>query len=221
MNAIAAWLCDLLYPPKCMLCGRLLRDSEAVLCGRCGHELPEWDNAPRRVPGYERCAAAFVYEEPIRGSILRFKFHGMQTYAVQFARWMAVRVRGELRTSFDFVTWTPCSRRRRWTRGFDQAELLAEALARELDLEARPTLEKFRHRPPQSKTKTAAKRRANVQGAYRLLPGADVRGRTVLVVDDILTTGATLGECGRILRQAGAKALYAAVIAAVNQDENK
>ncbi len=221
MNTIAAWLCDLLYPPKCMLCGRLLRDSEAVLCGRCGHELPEWDNAPRRVPGYERCAAAFVYEEPIRGSILRFKFHGMQTYAVQFARWMAVRVRGELRTSFDFVTWTPCSRRRRWSRGFDQAELLAKALARELDLEARPTLEKFRHRPPQSKTKTAAKRRANVQGAYRLLPGADVRGRTVLVVDDILTTGATLGECGRILRQAGAKALYAAVIAAVNQDENK
>lgn len=221
MNTIAAWLCDLLYPPKCMLCGRLLRDSEAVLCGRCGHELPEWDNAPRRVPGYERCAAAFVYEEPIRGSILRFKFHGMQTYAVQFARWMAVRVRGELRTSFDFVTWTPCSRRRRWSRGFDQAEMLAKALARELDLEARPTLEKFRHRPPQSKTKTAAKRRANVQGAYRLLPGADVRGRTVLVVDDILTTGATLGECGRILRQAGAKALYAAVIAAVNQDENK
>lgn len=221
MNAIAAWLCDLLYPPKCMLCGRLLRDSEAVLCGRCGHELPEWDNAPRRVPGYERCAAAFVYEEPIRGAILRFKFHGMQTYAVQFARWMAVRVRGELRTSFDFVTWTPCSRRRRWSRGFDQAELLAKALARELDLEARPTLEKFRHRPPQSKTKTAAKRRANVQGAYRLLPGADVRGRTVLVVDDILTTGATLGECGRILRQAGAKDLYAAVIAAVNQDENK
>lgn len=221
MNAIAAWLCDLLYPPKCMLCGRLLRDSEAVLCGRCGHELPEWDNAPRRVPGYERCAAAFVYEEPIRGSILRFKFHGMQTYAVQFARWMAVRVRGELRTSFDFVTWTPSSRRRRRSRGFDQAELLAEALARELDLEARPTLEKFRHRPPQSKTKTAAKRRANVQGAYRLLPGADVRGRTVLVVDDILTTGATLGECGRILRQAGAKDLYAAVIAAVNQDENK
>lgn len=221
MNTIAAWLCDLLYPPKCMLCGRLLRDSEAVLCGRCGHELPEWDNAPRRVPGYERCAAAFVYEEPIRGSILRFKFHGMQTYAVQFARWMAVRVRGELRTSFDFVTWTPCSRRRRWSRGFDQAELLAKALARELDLEARPTLEKFRHRPPQSKTKTAAKRRANVQGAYRLLPGADVRSRTVLVVDDILTTGATLGECGRILRQAGAKDLYAAVIAAVNQDENK
>lgn len=221
MNTIAAWLCDLLYPPKCMLCGRLLRDSEAVLCGRCGHELPEWDNAPRRVPGYERCAAAFVYEEPIRGSILRFKFHGMQTYAVQFARWMAVRVRGELRTSFDFVTWTPCSRRRRWSRGFDQAELLAKALARELDLEARPTLEKFRHRPPQSKTKTAAKRRANVQGAYRLLPGADVRGRTVLVVDDILTTGATLGECGRILRQAGVKDLYAAVIAAVNQDENK
>ena len=192
-----------------------------MLCGRYGHELPEWDNAPRRVPGYERCAAAFVYEEPIRGSILRFKFHGMQTYAVQFARWMAVRVRGELRTSFDFVTWTPCSRRRRWSRGFDQAELLAKALARELDLEARPTLEKFRHRPPQSKTKTAAKRRANVQGAYRLLPGADVRGRTVLVVDDILTTGATLGECGRILRQAGAKDLYAAVIAAVNQDENK
>lgn len=221
MNAVVAWLCDLLYPPKCMLCGRLLRDSEAVLCGRCGHELPEWDNAPRRVPGYERCAAAFVYEEPIRGSILRFKFHGMQTYAVQFARWMAVRVRGELRTSFDFVTWTPCSRRRRWSRGFDQAELLAKALARELDLEARPTLEKFRHRPPQSKTKTAAKRRANVQGAYRLLPGADVRGRTVLVVDDILTTGATLGECGRILRQAGVKDLYAAVIAAVNQDENK
>lgn len=221
MNAALLWLRDLLYPPKCMICRRLLPDSSKLLCGRCGNLLSEWEDGPRKVPGYERCAVSFTYEGAVREAILRFKFNGMRSYAGQFARWMAVRVRAELGTSFDLVTWVPCSRLRRWSRGFDQAEALARALAEELSLDAGPALEKFRHRPPQSRTKSAAQRRANVLGAYRLHAGADVRGKTLLVVDDVLTTGSTLRECGRVLREAGAQKLYAATVAAVNQEENK
>ena len=128
-------------------------------------------------------------------------------------------VRAELAGQYDFVTWVPCSRRRRWQRGFDQAELLARALARELEAEVRPTLLKVRHNPPQSRTKSASARRANVLGVYRILPGAPVSGAKILVVDDIITTGATLSACGQVLRLAGAADLVCAAIAATDHKD--
>lgn len=221
MNPIWMWLWDLFYPPKCMLCRRLLPDSSTVLCGRCHYDLPEWEGALRKIPGFAQCAAPFTYEEPIRGAVLRFKFHGMLSYADQFAQWMAIRIRDEIREPYDYVTWVPCSRKRRRRRGFDQAEILARALARELCIEARPTLEKFRDNPPQSGTKSASRRRANVLGVYRVLPGEELKGHRILVVDDIITTGATISECGRMLRMAGAETLTCTAIAITKQEDNK
>lgn len=213
MSALGRWLMELLFPPKCMFCRRLLPDSVHWVCDDCLAALPEWEGAAGKVPGFSGCAVPFLYEEPVRGAILRFKFQGLRAYAPQFARWMAQRVRAELPGRYDFVTWVPCSRRRRWQRGFDQAELLARLLARELDAAAYATLIKVRHNPPQSKTKSASVRRANVLGAYRLRPGAPVSGAKILVVDDIITTGSTLSECGKVLRLAGAAELVCAAIA--------
>lgn len=218
MRGLLRWTADLMYPPKCMLCQRLLESADDVLCGRCHHDLPEYDAAPRKVEYYEKATVSFFYEGKIRQSILRFKFHGMQMYARQYAIWMEPRIRGELDGMYDMVSWVPCSRRRKWTRGFDQAQLLAQAVAERLGVACACTLRKVRNTPKQSGMPNAAKRRANVLGAYEAVQPEAICGRKILMIDDVLTTGATISECGKVLRMAGAKDLVCAAIAVARRN---
>ena len=90
---------------------------------------------------------------------------------------------------------------------------LAKATAKELGLPLTPTLHKQRNTQPQSRTGDAAKRRANITGAYRMKRGADVTGKRVLLIDDVVTTGATLSECARVLGKAGAEQVVCATVA--------
>lgn len=221
MNSVFRWVLDLLYPPKCMLCGRILEGSREALCGRCGYNLPEYEGAPRQVLYFTRSAAPFFYEPPIRDAILRFKFQGREAYAAQFGRWMAVSVRDKLDGTYDLISWAPCGKRRKRKRGYDQAELLAKALAKELGTEAVRTLEKTRDNKAQSRTTGAAQRRANVVGVYRAYKPERFSGKRVLLVDDVLTTGSTLSECGKTLKLAGSGDLVCAVLAVTRQDHEK
>ena len=95
-------------------------------------------------------------------------------------------------------------------------ELLAQAVAAELDMEPVPTLRKVRHNRPQSRIHGQAQRRANVLGVYRLEFPEIVKGRRILLLDDIVTTGATAGECARVLLTAGAKEVHCGFMAAAN-----
>lgn len=218
MRALPGWIADLLYPPKCMLCHRIMESSASPVCGRCGHDLPEYDGALRSVQYFEKSVAPFYYEGCIRDAILRFKFRGMQNYAAKFAQWMAIWVRAELEGKYDLVSWVPCSAQRRWTRGFDQAELLARALAAELNMPCGSVLKKVRNTPKQSQMPNAARRRANVLGAYKALDPENVSGKRILLVDDVLTTGATLSECGKMLRMAGSGDPVCAVISVARRN---
>ena len=125
---------------------------------------------------------------------------------------MAMKLLREGRETADLVTWVPISGIRRLFRGYDQDELLARVIARELGLPCRKTLNKVRHNRAQSGIRGHARRRANVLGVYR--PAGDVAGKRILLVDDILTTGATAGECARVLLTAGAKEIHCVVVAA-------
>ena len=215
MNSFLELFLDLLFPPKCMLCGSLLKREEQTICRDCTYgELPEMTGKAEKVPYFKECVAPFHYETPIRDAILRLKFHGMQSYAEQFAAWMAVPVKEKLAGKYDLISWVPCSRMRRWTRGFDQAKLLAQALAKELDGEAVSTLKKIRNTRKQSTITSPAARRANVFGAYKVPNPEIVRDKRILLIDDVLTTGATLSECGKMLQMAGSGELMCAVIAA-------
>ncbi len=212
-------LLDLLYPPKCMFCRRLLESSAGVVCDRClTSELPEVERELPGIQHFEKAVATFYYKEPVMDAILRFKFHGVSAYAGQFGKWLAVTVRDKLEGQYDLVSWVPCSRRRIWTRGYDQAYLLAKALAAELGMEPVRTLKKVRHNPKQSKTRDPSKRRANVLGAYRAFQPEAFQGKRILLVDDVLTTGATLSECGKTLLLAGSGQLVCAAIAAAHKD---
>lgn len=221
MNTLADWLMDLLFPPKCMCCGKLTSGREETCCANCLDRLPEYDGALPKVTYFETAVAPFFYEGIIRDSILRMKFHGCAGYTKQFAQWMARWVKDRLKGQYEIVSWVPCSGMRRWSRGYDQAELLAKALARELSVEAVCTLRKTRHNPRQSRIHGVAARRANVLGVYEAWHPERFSGKKILLVDDVLTTGATLSECGKELRMAGSGDLVCAVIAAAKRNDKE
>ena len=122
----------------------------------------------------------------------------------------AQAVRTYLPGTYDLITWVPVSPKTLRRRGYDQAQLLAQETARALAAQAVPLLEKTRDTPPQSSLTQGRQRRANVAGGYTAPHPAQVAGQRVLLLDDILTTGATLNEAARTLRQAGARQVVAA-----------
>ena len=217
MNALIRWVLDLIYPPRCMLCHKLIPDSDKMMCSECEKKTPTVYDGDRSVPFFEKTCAAFYYEGDLREAILRYKFHGMRTYDSQFGMWMADKIEKQLEGAYDVVSWVPCSAMRRWRRDYDQAELLARVVARKLGVPCVRTLKKIKHNPKQSTITGEAKRKANVLGVYRVVAPKMVSGRRILLIDDVLTTGATLSECGKTLRLAGAVDPVCAVLAVARE----
>ena len=211
------FLMELLFPPKCVLCRKLLKSGEIDLCRECRADAPEYAGKKINIRFLDSFAAVWYYEGNVRRSLLRFKFYNARSYGVSYGRILAMRLQREYPDGFDMLTWVPVSRLRKLRRGYDQVELVAKAVGRELGLSPVPTLKKIRNNRPQSRLKDPAARRANVLGAYRLLEGAAVKGQRVLLLDDILTTGATAGECARVLLSAGAKEVHCAAVAAARK----
>lgn len=211
------FLMELLFPPKCVLCRKLLKSGEIDLCRECRADAPEYAGKKINIRFLDSFAAVWYYEGNVRRSLLRFKFYNARSYGVSYGRILAMRLQREYPDGFDMLTWVPVSRLRKLRRGYDQVELLAKAVGRELGLSPVPTLKKIRNNRPQSRLKDPAARRANVLGAYRMLDGADVKGKRVVLLDDILTTGATAGECARVLLSAGAKEVHCAAVAAARK----
>ena len=211
------WLMELLFPPKCVLCGTLLKAGETDLCRTCRTEAPEYPNRKIKLQFLDSFAAVWYYEGNVRRSLLRFKFQNARSYASCYGRLLAMKLLREYPEGFDVLTWVPVSRLRRLRRGYDQVELLAKAVGAELGMTPVPMLKKIRNNRPQSRLDSASARRANVLGAYKLLDGAQAKGKRVLLLDDILTTGATAGECARMLLSAGAKEVHCAAVAAARK----
>lgn len=212
-----AVLWALLFPPKCVLCGRILRDGETDLCKECRTEAPLCPNGKRKLQFLDSFAAVWYYEGSIRKSLLRYKFYGRRSFAVSYGRLLAMELLQAFPDGFDVLTWIPVSPLRRLRRGYDQVELIAKAVGKELGIEPVSTLKKIRSNPPQSGITGEAQRKANVLGVYAVRPDVDIRGKTVVLLDDILTTGATMGEAARMLRTAGAEIVYGAAVAAVRK----
>ena len=172
-------------------------------------------------PYLDSWTALWYYRDNVRRSLLKYKFYGRRNYAAAYARLLSMKLLREDRANADILTWIPISERRLKKRGFDQVELLAEKMTQELQIPAMALLWKRRDNPQQSKIVGHAQRRANVLGAYEAINQQSIAGKRILLLDDILTTGATAGECARILLEAGAKEVHFAAVAAAqkkNQD---
>ena len=209
---------DLLFPPRCPFCRAVLKDNETLLCTECSRSLPRTSPASQTqfFRHIDVCFSPLFYEGNVRRSLLRYKFGGLSVYAPKYASLMADCL--EMKAPpFDVITWAPLGRKRLKKRGYDQARLLAEELSRLLHKPCRQLLFKAIENPPQSGTGSAEKRKANVSGVYRVTDARFVKGTRVLLVDDIVTTGATLSECAGTLKAAGAVSVCAVTLARTKQ----
>ena len=194
---------DLLYPPKCPFCGRVLERGEEGACAICPEGLP-WHPEPKAVPGCDVCLSPLWYQDGVREGVHRYKFDGGAGHAALFGLLMAQCLTDRWDGPVDLVTWVPLHPKRLARRSYDQAELLALRVGELTGLAVESTLEKVRAAAAQSGIDGEEARKANVKDAYRALPGLDLSGKRIVLIDDVATTGATLSECAAALRRAGA-----------------
>ena len=215
MSGPLGFVLDLLFPPKCVFCGKVLDSGESGFCRRCQRELPWLTDGEAELTGefFSLCAAPLRYQAKVRDSIHRYKFKGRRGYHKVYGKLVAQCVHDHLDGRYDLITWVPLSDRRKRERGYDQAFLLASAAALELGDVAVETLRKERNTDPQSSITEDAQRRANVLGAYTPVDPELVAGKRILLIDDVITTGSTLSECARTLRTMGAEDVVCAALA--------
>lgn len=232
-------LLDVVFPPRCVACGAVgaelcaqcatrIRQPPAPRCARCDQPLRrgrvsegiqsadalclECANGTF-APAVDRMVIGAIYEEPLRAAILTFKFKGRRRAARPLARlaaeaWRAAGLRA------DVIVPVPLSRSRQRERGYNQTDLLARELARALGAPPRPdALVRTRATAAQSSLGWNERQR-NVAGAFAPGPAAaTLAGRRVLLLDDIITSGATVQAAASALRQANPAAIYALAIA--------
>ena len=211
---LLSWLLDLVYPPRCAFCRRLLPDGVRGVCRFCEKKLPfvPPDGQVQSFRNVDKCLSPLYYEGSVRESLHRYKFSSLTAYADIYSEFMGKCI-DENGISCDIITWIPLSRRRLRKRGYDQAELLARLIAKRQGFHCVRLLKKLRNNPPQSGTGSPEKRRANVKGIYSCIKPDLVKEKTILLIDDIVTTGATLSEAAGVLKKAGAAAVYCAAVA--------
>ena len=213
MNVFSALL-DLLFPPRCAFCNHILKGNERGMCKTCAGSISRTENGGMRTGEYfSVCVSPLIYEKSVRDAILRFKFRDATGYAELFGELMAETIRETLAGRYELVTWVPLSQKRLKKRGYDQAMLLAMSTMLKLDDAPVELLKKHTDVPAQSGVGSPEKRRANISGVYAVTDEELVRGRRILLIDDIITTGATLSECARILRAAGAEDVVCCTLA--------
>lgn len=211
-----AGLLDLLFPPRCALCGKRGVNGLCASCAEAAAQMA--DNAVHR-RGSVACLAPLKYEGAVREALLAFKFHGEKSRRAGFGAILAQAVAEQYGGAFDLVSFVPVSEKRRAARGYDQSELLAQEMCRLWDTEPIALLKKTADNRAQSSLADHSARSENVRGVYQAIHEDKIRGARILLVDDILTSGATLGECARVLRAAGAECVLCAAVAAAGEDK--
>jgi len=228
---------DTLLPPRCLACGLVVdepgtlcagcwRDTAFLappLCAACGHPF-EFDLGPDALcgacaaepPAFARARAVMAYNDASKRLLLGFKHGDRSEGAPAYAAWMA-RAGAALLEDAEVIAPVPLHRWRLFARRYNQAALLAHALGRLSGLPVVPDLlQRRRNSPPQGRLSRVARQR-NVAGAFAANPKRreSLKGRRVLLIDDVLTTGATAEACAAVLRRAGAAAVDVLVLARV------
>jgi ComF family protein len=233
---IAAIL-DLVYPVACASCGAPVHDSAGLplcaecavkaefagdlMCPRCGAGVSREPEDVVKCPkcynldlNFRKAVSLAPYEKPLGEVVKALKFRGQRQYARPLAEHLAAILRRQDFTqNIHAIVPVPIHWRRRFSRGFNQSELIARHLGKLLNIPVDGrSLRRIRYTEPQTKL-SAEERLKNLKGAFKVRRPEAVEGKQVLLLDDVMTTGGTMTECARELRRAGAKVIYAAVVA--------
>jgi ComF family protein len=220
-------LFSLVFPDECRICEQPLEEvSRIPVCPSCLAKPAQLDaeyfcvqcRAPfqsrfpldeegrcglcrRGLLGFDAAYSFGFYEGELRELIHLFKYERVETLAKPLGRLLSIALPRQ--QSFDAIVPMPLHWRKRWQRGFNQSALLAREVSRRTHVPVNHALRRVRNTAAQAGL-TNTKRRLNVSGAFRAKNRADLRGRQVLLVDDVMTTGATASSCARVLKRAGA-----------------
>jgi len=220
LRSAVRWALDFALPARCAGCGTIVSEVHSFCpdcwkkmeflghsgCATCGMPLEATEQKTcaaclARPPRIARTRAAVAYDELSRSLAIRLKYGRKVAIARTMARYMAPLVAdGDNR----LLIPVPLHRTRLWQRGFNQSALVARELSRRLGIAADPlALRRIRRTPP-LKGMSPLQRRRTVAGAFRVRDRGAVAGKTVILVDDVLTTGSTADACARTLKRAGA-----------------
>ena len=233
-----AKLLDLIWPRRCEVCGRPVDRTGRHVCAECLNRIPfvpsdgccricgraveglegEYlcEDCGRRAtrPHFDRAASAVRFEDKAREMLLAFKFNRHLWLRDDFTDWLEAALRARFDpAAVDVVLPMPITAFHRLDRGYNQCAYLARALAKRLDRRCDAGVLARQGAPKRQAGLDEAARRENAKGTFRVLRPERVRGRTVLVVDDVMTTGATLSECAKALKEAGAALVWCVTVA--------
>ncbi len=229
---------NILFPPQCVICDKVLELNVAdcicvdckerlracvnqVCCEKCGKPIVSFGTKQRcyrclnATSGhFDKIASAYIYDAPVRESIVRYKSKGIQSYAKTYADILNIAL-GQHYTDlpFDFICAAPSHRKKTVYQGFDNVELICRYLSKETGIPFRKgTIKKIRKTAKQT-TLGFAERLENLRNSMTVPLPESIAGKRVLLIDDVCTTGATIVECSRALKSAGAKSVHALTLA--------
>lgn len=198
------------FPRRCPFCRALVAEKE-LICGVCAKNLPKTDFTRYTIGGF-LCCAPLPYTDEYALAVKRFKFGKKRDYAHALAFLTVKAAEKKLRLDgFDCVSCVPMHRRSLRKRGFNHAEALAREFFALTGLPYIDLLEKHRLNAPQHSLKRS-ERYDNVKGVFRVPEPLKAKDKRVILIDDIITTGSTLGECSRLLKASGAKEVCCAAV---------
>lgn len=201
-----------IFPNKCPVCDCIM-SYNSLICKSCMGKIQNLNLKKELFKINNKsiyCIAPFKYEGLIRKSILKFKFKGKMSHAAFFAYMMSQTI-NKYYSNLDFVTFVPISSERKIKRKFDQSEILSEKISKIINVPLKSTLEKMADNAEQHNLERN-EREKNILNVYNVIGKNDIKGKNILLIDDVCTTGNTLKECAKTLMTAGAKTVYCAAI---------
>lgn len=186
-----------LFPDRCPYCHRIV-EKDDYACAKCKKDIENL-GISLGIPGGYRCCSALPHESKYRYAVLKFKFNHRKQYSKQFARLIYKQITESYPDMiFDYITYVPMHKSAIKKRGYNQCELLAKDLSKLLNVPCADVLEKVKKTKPQHEL-SGKDRRTNLIGAFKVTDKSKVKSRSILLIDDIVTTGSTLGECAKML----------------------
>ncbi|MHB8063911.1 MAG: ComF family protein [Ruminiclostridium sp.] len=215
-------LIEYFFPPRCVFCNELLKvEAPIYICEKCAGKIGYYNNIinslnlPRNIETYcDGMVCVGKYSDSLKNSLKRFKFSNKPSYYRAFGKLLALKVQNTMQLcQIDMIIPIPLHRSRQKQRGYNQAELIGQCVAKLLCIPLESNiLEKTSESKSQSML-SRSERLSNVEGLFKVLNAETVYNKNILIIDDIITTGSTVNECSKVLKQAGARNVIAGVIA--------